>query len=225
MTVFHRVALTFIVFSCSPVSRSLISLREQVMAQQEADTDISVSHIGCTFAGTPGKETQHPQFSNGDVVLVSKDGVIFNVHRVILTSASTWFNTLFTLPQPRDVVARELLRLDEDSITLNALLQVICGLGLPAIQDIDSAEMLLTAAEKYDMIGPISFVRKIIMLPPVISSSPLRVYSLACQWNWEEEARQASTSTLSLDLCSASSMEQLRRCRMSIHDLAKLVGP
>lgn len=35
-----------------------------------------------------------------DLALISSDGVIFRVHRIILAEASTFFETMFTLPQP-----------------------------------------------------------------------------------------------------------------------------
>ena len=196
------------------------------MAQQDMDSEMTVSHNDRSVAVG---ETYHPQFSaDGDVVLHSKDGVSFRVHRVVLTAASGWFRSLFTLPQPDSGTSQlprshESLRVSEDATTLSILLQIICGLGFPDIPDVDTAENVLIAADKYDMPGPVSLVRKLIMHPPLITTSPLRVYSLACQWQWEEETRIASTHTLTVDLCSDDCINQLQHCGMSSRDLAKLM--
>ncbi|TCD63993.1 hypothetical protein EIP91_004695 [Steccherinum ochraceum] len=196
------------------------------MAQQDSDTKQFVPHDDRDHSADA---PYHPLFSgDGDVVLSASDGMSFKVHAVVLKTTSGWFNTLLTLPQAPDAFANpirplESLHVSEESSVLLALLQIICGLAVPDIPTIDLAEAILAAAEKYDMPGPISLIRKLIMHPPIISSFPLRVYSLACKWGWQAEAREASTHTLRLDILGESCMEQLKHCSMPCFDLAKLL--
>ncbi|KDQ53634.1 hypothetical protein JAAARDRAFT_39316 [Jaapia argillacea MUCL 33604] len=60
-------------------------------------------------------------------------------------------------------------------------------------------EPIVYAAEKYDMPGPLSIVCALSMAPHFLSD-PLRLYSMACRYTWSEEARSASTLSLSLPI-------------------------
>ncbi|KAI0047466.1 hypothetical protein FA95DRAFT_1559090 [Auriscalpium vulgare] len=151
----------------------------------------------------------HPMFSfDADVVLGSRDGVLFRVPSTTLKMTSSWFRTLFTLPQstipstpttPTPSPLSDTINLDEDARTLEHLLRMICGLTIPELDSWDTVEPLLYAAEKYDMPGPQSIVRALVRTPPFLDT-PLRLYAAACRYGWAAEARLASTRTLTLDL-------------------------
>ncbi|KAF8482474.1 hypothetical protein DFH94DRAFT_727332 [Russula ochroleuca] len=157
----------------------------------------------------------HPLFSfDADVVLGSRDGVLFCVPSMTLKMTSAWFRTMFTLPQgspPTSSRSRnqqgattvssdtEILSLDEDSSTLEALFRMICGLEIPVLDTWDAVEPVLFAAEKYDMPGPASIVRALLRTPTFVDA-PLRLYASACHFGWGEEARAASTRSLTLNL-------------------------
>ena len=58
-------------------------------------------------SASPQGPKYHPLFSfDADVVLRSRDGVLFRVPSMTLKMTSSWFRTMFTLPQatppPRD---------------------------------------------------------------------------------------------------------------------------
>jgi len=169
----------------------------------------------------------HPLFSfDADVVLGSRDGVLFRVPSTTLKMTSAWFRTMFTLPQPsppassrsRDIKPRdtvvdtEIIGLDEDSRTLEPLFRMICGLEIPALDTWDAVEPVLYAAEKYEMPGPASIVRALLRTP-AFADEPLRLYAAACHFGWAEDARTASTRSLSVNLYESKNRPALLRLR------------
>jgi hypothetical protein len=80
--------------------------------------------------------------------------------------------------------------------TLELLLRMVSGLplGLPIVH-YDVVDKILFAAEKYDMPGPMSIMRLLVMTPPLLDQ-PFRLYTVSCRYGWEDEARFASTQTL-----------------------------
>ncbi|KAI0961471.1 hypothetical protein AcW1_000544 [Taiwanofungus camphoratus] len=146
---------------------------------------------------------------SADVLLVAKDDIKFRVHSVVLKRTSGWFREMFKLPQDgNDDAAQVVLHVDETSDVLDVLLAMITGLPIPGLVSIDFVERLLSAAEKYDMPGPISIIRLLILSPPFITL-PLCVYKIASGMGWVEEAKIASSHTLTLDLCNPTSLEQI----------------
>ena len=171
----------------------------------------------------------HPLFSfESDVVLSSRDGVLFRVPSTTLKMTSSWFRAMFTLPQsanPRPSASpparhstlnppadTETIALDEDSRTLEPLLRMICGLEIAALDTWDAVEPVLYAAEKYDMPGPASIVRALLRTP-AFADAPLRLYAAACHFGWADDARAASTRSLVLDLHAPEHRAALLRLR------------
>jgi hypothetical protein len=146
----------------------------------------------------------HTLFSNpeGDVILGSKDGdVLFRTHSFILKTTSGWFRSMFSLPQKCPPATPDVIYMDEDASVLENLLRMVCGLPIVPPTTYDAVDPLLFAAEKYDMPGPMSIIRMLVMTPPLLGQ-PLRLYAVACRFGWQSEAQYASQSTLSLDLHS-----------------------
>ncbi|KAI0769655.1 hypothetical protein BD413DRAFT_77005 [Trametes elegans] len=146
----------------------------------------------------------HPLFSSldGDVVLGSKERVLFRVHSYTLKTTSGWFRAMYSLPQRSATAADippETIYVDEDAETLEGLLRMVCGLPIPRLDSYDIIEPILHAAEKYDMPGPMSIVRALVMTPPLVTD-PLRLYAIACRYGWQDEALTASRYTLTLNL-------------------------
>ncbi|KAH9946682.1 hypothetical protein B0H21DRAFT_742628 [Amylocystis lapponica] len=176
------------------------------------------------MAATATVEKYHPDFddTSADVVLCTPDHDRFRVHSIMLKLVSGWFRTMFTLPQSAaDGSADIVLDVDEPSDVLVGLLTMVNGAGLPSLDSIDLVEGILNAAEKYDMPGPMSIIRKLIISPPLIST-PLRVYEIACRLGWIDEAKMASTHTLTMDLCAAEHLDDLSR--MHGRDLPRLMS-
>ncbi len=171
----------------------------------------------------------HPLFSfDADVVLRSRDDVLFCVPSMTLKMTSSWFRTMFTLPQgsppapsrsrntnQRDAPTptnTEIIGLDEDSSNLEHLLCMICGLEIPVLDTWDTVEPVLYAAEKYDMPGPASIVRALLRTPTFVDA-PLRLYAAACHFGWAEDVRAASTRSLTLNLFDSVHKPSLIRLR------------
>src|SRR5882762_3460714 len=153
----------------------------------------------------PDPALLHPLFSNpdGDVILGSKDGdVLFRTHSYVLKTTSSWFRSMFSLPQKCSPITPDVLYMDEDAHILECLLRMACGLPIIPPTSYDAVDQLLFAAEKYDMPGPLSIIRMLLMTPPLLNQ-PLRLYAVACRFGWQPEAQYASTETLSPTLHSA----------------------
>jgi len=146
----------------------------------------------------------HPLFSStdGDVVLGSQDRTLFRVHSYTLKTTSGWFRSMYSLPTKADPGAdlpADIIYLDEDTATLEAVLRMVSGFPIPTLDSYEIIEPIMYAAEKYDMPGPMSIVRALVMTPPFLAD-PLRLYAMACRYGWNEEARTASRHTLVLNL-------------------------
>ena len=166
----------------------------------------------------------HPMFSfESDVVLCSRDGILFRVPSTTLRMTSSWFRAMFTLPQganpsasspigPSPPASSEVIALDEDARTLEPLLRMICGLEIATLDTWDAVEPVLYASEKYDMPGPASIVRALLRTP-AFADAPLRLYAAACHFGWTDDARAASTQSLVLDLHAPTHRTSLLRLR------------
>ncbi|KAJ7594650.1 hypothetical protein C8J56DRAFT_1044370 [Mycena floridula] len=160
----------------------------------------------------------HPLFAeDADVILGAKEGqMFFKVHSFSLKTASGFFRSMFTLPQQGNKPATTIY-LDEDADTLECLLRMICGLPLniESWEEGDAAwdrvESLLDAIEKYDLPGPLSIMRLLIMTPPMLLNQPFRLYAVASRFGWEHETKFASKQTLSHNLYDPEIRKYLRR--------------
>jgi hypothetical protein len=149
----------------------------------------------------PDCQLFHPLFSSleGDVTLGAKGGTLFRVHSFTLKTTSGWFRTMFSLPQQGTPSPPIMIHLDEDVQILESLLRMVCGLPIIRPDSYDTVDALLYATEKYDMPGPTSIIRHLIMTPP-LTEEPLRLYAVACRYGWTEEAKIASEGTLKYNL-------------------------
>lgn len=189
-----------VVYLCRMLHRSDYPLfHHQIMQSEDPDAQGST----LVTKGPPVPQ-YHPMFNlpEADVVLGAKDGVMFRVHSFTLKTTSGWFASMFSLPQKDDHSSPVTVYLDEDSPTLEVLLRCVCGLALPQLESYAVVEPLLFAAEKYDMPGPLSIVRALVMTPPLLSD-PLRLFVMACRYGWEDVVRLAAKETLTLNLFDA----------------------
>ncbi|KAK7057440.1 BTB domain-containing protein [Favolaschia claudopus] len=151
-----------------------------------------------------------PDGDIGTPILSAKGGnTFFRIHSFILKTTSSWFRTMLSLPQGQSSPV-EVIFMEEDEDTLELLLRMISGLPLLPIVHYDVVDKILFAAEKYDMPGPIGVIRLLVMTPPFLDS-PFRLYTVACRYGWEEEARFASTQTLAHHLHDPQVRQGLRR--------------
>lgn len=177
--------------------------------------------------------TYHPHFASpdADIALRSLEGTLYRVHSYILRTTSGLFDTMFHLPQPRRCISAAEKRpknepetveipVFEPDFVLERLLALLCGLPVPKWDTYDDVERVLTVAEKWDTPGPITSIRSALTSPHFLTSDPLRLYALAKHFEWDEEAKLASTQTLRLNLHDPSHAPALSR--LSSKDLLPL---
>lgn len=163
------------------------------------DSDI----CGAGAGGETEKPTPYdPSFTEEDalIILQSSDGTLYRMHAFVLRKTSEFFSGMMTLPQKSQNPAEETeehIVLNETSKILGVLLRMISGLEIPKWVSIDDVEDVLAAAHKYDMDGPIATIRSA-MYSPLFVSEPLKLYAIAANNNWEEEAKEASKLSLAL---------------------------
>lgn len=170
-------------------------------------------------------QVYHELFNSqdADAVLGSKDGVLFRVHSCVLKTTSGWFRAMFSLPQKERTSddAAVTVYVDEDAATLEALLRCVCGMAIPRLDSYDMIEVLLFAAEKYDMPGPPSIVRAMVATPALLSD-PVRLFVLACRYGWNDVVQMASIQTLSLNIFDDKYLPSLEK--LTSKSLLRLLG-
>ncbi|KAI0358112.1 hypothetical protein OH77DRAFT_1474907 [Trametes cingulata] len=164
----------------------------------------------------------HP-FDNpaADTVLQSSDGVQFRVHSVIVSEASEVFADMFTVPlpppsssHPADVSAdgRPVVRLDEDSQTLDDLLCLCYPVADPELTDPARIRRVLAASMKYDMEEATEILEK--ALRSLIVARPLEVWAVACSLHLDNVALEAASELLegggnALPACAPALLEDV----------------
>ncbi|KAH9918087.1 uncharacterized protein B0H18DRAFT_830371, partial [Fomitopsis serialis] len=146
---------------------------------------------------------------NGDVVLRSSDGFPHRVHKIILSEASPFFATMFSLPQtqtvgnepPSDTEVPNIpvVPVTEDSHTLSHLLRLCYPSPLPppTSLSLDEVEGVLDASSKYEVEVARAFCTSV--LESHIKSEPIAAYGLALRLRLKKEACAAALESLKHD--------------------------
>jgi hypothetical protein len=135
--------------------------------------------------------------NDADFVLRASDGMQYRIHTFTLRTASAFFRTMLTLPQPSNVT--DFLTLDEPSKVVGPLLMMISGMEMPQWGSYDEIENVLEAAHKYDVPGPVATIRYILASPRFLSE-PVRLYAIATRYDWHDEAILAAEESLKLSI-------------------------
>jgi hypothetical protein len=158
-----------------------------------------------TVALKKATSLEHPfNKPTADVILRSKDGIEFKVHKFILAESSPLFEDLFSLPQtipgsPRSSNIRILSQDDsdlpvidmtEDSYVINDLLHFVYPIPDPTFSSISRAAAVMGAAQKYQMSEALSLTSKQMGL--FAQKEPLRVFALGCHYKNFDLARLAA---------------------------------
>jgi len=148
---------------------------------------------------------------DADIVLQTIDHNEFCVHSCILATASPFFRDMFTLPQG-DVEKRPitLIPVSEPSKVLDTLLRLVYPIPNPTISSLEELAVVLEAAIKYDFVVAITFLRRHLISPHYLQTSPIRVYALASRYGLDEEMKIASRYTLSINMLDAPPLEDLK---------------
>ncbi|THH08555.1 hypothetical protein EW145_g2633 [Phellinidium pouzarii] len=163
---------------------------------------------------------------DADVVLLSSDGQKFRVHSSIMVLASGFFKGMLGLPQSRsqhnveqtspNAAEDETIALQERSGVLKAILDIVYpdrtffDSGDPTF---DLFREICFAAEKYDMPSVLQSLQ-LFLRATIRDHPPILAYALACRYSWTKEAELASTETLSHNIRTQDSMDQLKHASM-----------
>ncbi|GJE95563.1 BTB domain-containing protein [Phanerochaete sordida] len=129
---------------------------------------------------------------SADVILRSCDNVDFHTHKNILSLASSFFETMFSIPQGPEQALSGLpvVEISENSSTLDSLLRLCYPVRDPILGNIDLAGRVLAAAKKYDFTEASDLVAE--KLRGLACTSPLEAFSIACRYGDEDLALRAA---------------------------------
>ncbi len=137
----------------------------------------------------PMRETSPPpedfNMRNTDVILRSSDGASFRVHRLVLTTASPFFDDLFSLPQPDEdetIDGIHVVRLSEDKEVLRSLITMLYPIPSVLPDSYNKVLDLLIASQKYDMAAVQSSIRAEVSrksYPSLSGAEAFHMYAIA----------------------------------------------
>jgi BTB/POZ domain-containing protein len=151
---------------------------------------------------------------DADVILRSDNArpIDFKVHRCILTTGSPFFQTVFSLPQPKCTSNDSIPILDvaEPSVILDPFLRFLYPVPDPEVPNLDALVPLMSTAAKYDMTAVMDRLRVLLVSPAFLEREPVRVFAIASRFDLEEEAKIASKHTLRVRVLDVPLCEDLR---------------
>jgi len=140
--------------------------------------------------------------ANADILIQSCDSVNFRVHKSVLSLSSSFFDDMFSLPQPSDqevVDGLPVVRLSEDAEVLNCLLTMLYPIPSVIPNSYDKTLMLLAASQKYDMDVIQSRIRAEVQgkkLPMPIGAAAFHAYAIASTRGLSPEKETLARLTL-----------------------------
>jgi hypothetical protein len=164
---------------------------------------------------------------DGDVILRSDDArpIDFKVHRCILVAGSPFFQTVFSLPQPKCETDDPVPVLDvaEPSAILDPFLRFLYPVPDPVVPTLDALVPIMSTAAKYDMTAVMDRLRGLLVSPAFLETAPVRVFAIASRFDLEEEAKIASKHTLRVRVLDVPLCDDLRHISAySYHRLLEL---
>jgi hypothetical protein len=174
----------------------------------QAEVDVSLVEEEPLTRGyiEPTREASPPpedfNIRNTDVILRSSDGATFRVHRLVLTTASPFFDDLFSLPQPdKDemIDGIHVVRLPEDQEVLHSLITMLYPIPSVLPDSYNKVLDLLTASQKYDMAAVQSSIRAEVSrksYPPLTAAAAFHTYAIANSKGLIPEMENAARLTL-----------------------------
>jgi len=165
---------------------------------------------------------QHYEFTadDADIILrASRCNVTreFRVHKTLLSIASPVFKDMFSIPQPVSSTTPTeapipVIDVHDSPEDLEVFLRIIYPLGLPPIPTLDAISSALVILDKYQVqSGLLQPLRSLLVSPKFLKNDPIKVYSLACYWKFEEEADLAASYASTLDVLAHARQEDIQR--------------
>ncbi|KDQ61487.1 hypothetical protein JAAARDRAFT_66597 [Jaapia argillacea MUCL 33604] len=141
---------------------------------------------------------------NADVVLRTSDHVNFRTFKLILSLASPFFSSMFSLPQSNAGEGGQgalgqvkeqglpVVPLTENSEVITKMLTFCYPIGNPVLTTLEESEELWGLGIKYDIGGLVSWVGVKLAEEKFLEQDPARTYILACRYKAEDLARTAA---------------------------------
>lgn len=139
---------------------------------------------------------------NTDLILQSSDGGSFRVHRSVLTTASPFFDDLFSLTQPDEdemINGTHVIRLPEDKEVLRSLITMMYPIPSLLPDSYNKVLDVLTASQKYDMAAVQSSIRAEVShksYPPPTAATAFHTYAIASSQGLIPEMENSARITL-----------------------------
>ncbi|KAL0945472.1 hypothetical protein HGRIS_000959 [Hohenbuehelia grisea] len=150
--------------------------------------------------------------TTADIIIRTSDNQDFRVHKLILSLGSTFFQTIFSLPQPGIESARhssitylpsmtqrcglDVIAVSEDGIVWDQLLRFCYPVARPPFDDLDQAVRVLGALTKYEFDGLQQVVAAVVRAGLEIYPDPFWIFALAYHYRLKEEAKLAASHYL-----------------------------
>ncbi|KAF8305049.1 hypothetical protein DL93DRAFT_2066548 [Clavulina sp. PMI_390] len=144
-----------------------------------------------------------------DVILKSEDGVLFKIHQLILSEASEFFRTMYSLPPGPKSSDPTPLSIDANSKVVAWALAIIYGKPYPPklFDNTEKIDKLIAFCEKWSMHGVLMTVRCALQRPSLIHNHHTWLYRVACRQGWAEVADAVAMECLNYDLGSSDALE------------------
>ncbi|KZP24505.1 hypothetical protein FIBSPDRAFT_424238 [Athelia psychrophila] len=174
------------------------------MAQREVNSSLSVTDATVPF--------DDPK---ADAILRSSDNVDFRCYKILLSLASTFFEGMFSLPQPlvegNDAKKNGLhvIPMEERALVLETILRLCYPSSLrhPPIIELNDIKSLFDAARKYIMEEAEEVIRSRLVSALFLEKKPWRVFGIACVLRLASEARIAAAATLKFDVVTLEEVD------------------
>jgi hypothetical protein len=136
--------------------------------------------------------------TNADLILISSDGIIFYVHKLLLALVSTAFETTFSLTQSQERYdGRPYVSLDDEARKLYLLLSWCDQRCAHRSTDLDDLQCVLELADKYSMDHIVAHVENTMLgMKDAIVSEPLRTFCIAARFRLRPVAHAAAIESL-----------------------------
>lgn len=159
------------------------------------------------------------EIPKSDVILRSSDNVDFRFLKSLLSLSSSFFETMFSLPQSPEAQngsemkdGLPLIPIAETSSTLEKVLLFclpVSVAGVPELETLEDVQAVLEAAFKYDMKGLEKHVGKVLVDPRFGEKEPMRVLAIACRYRLDKEVHIAAKYTLGIPILQGSYVPEL----------------
>jgi len=187
---------------CDQVLRLQARLSDPRWSRPTGSAPTSASPVDEAEESSPGNPPPSFNAADADLVLRSSDGTEFRVFKRILSEGSTFFQTMFTLPTdaPSNTNDPPTVDLAEKSDLVSTLLAFLYPIPDPPVRTLSELNDLLAVANKYDMLGVLHTLRKLLVSDEFAIRDPFSAYTIAVRHQLTEEIKITAARTFSVSL-------------------------